>query len=103
MIQVSIHDNEITMNGHARYAPIGQDIVCASVSTLFQVLIQSLEELTSTQIEYTLSPGQASVKWEYLSESSKVLVDAFVIGIRMIVHAYPKYVQLSTMTRRESH
>lgn len=34
MIEVSVRKNEIKVSGHAMYAPHGQDIVCAGVSSL---------------------------------------------------------------------
>ena len=43
MIVITGHDDyRITIEGHANYAPPGQDIVCASVSTLVQVLIKTI-------------------------------------------------------------
>lgn len=38
MIIVSHNDGEIKIEGHAEYAPEGQDIVCAGVSALTQSL-----------------------------------------------------------------
>ena len=38
MIVVSHNDGEIKIEGHAEYAPEGQDIVCAGVSELTQSL-----------------------------------------------------------------
>jgi len=98
---VNIRANGISVDGHARYAPEGQDIVCASVSTLFQVLIQAIEDLTGDNIEYAIASGKAYVKWEHLSEISRVLVDAFLVGIRMIVDGYPEYVRFKHITEEK--
>ena len=39
---------ELTAQGHAGYAPAGQDIVCAAVSTLMQSLAYSVDSGTVT-------------------------------------------------------
>lgn len=44
MILISHEKGCITINGHAGYAPNGQDIVCAAVSALVQTFIASVEE-----------------------------------------------------------
>lgn len=94
MIKVKRHGGGITLNGHANYAPIGQDIVCAGVSTLVQTLIQSIEELTADEIEYVMSPGTVDIKFGNLSERSKLLVDSFFIGLRLIADEYPNNVAI---------
>ena len=56
MIVITGHDDRrITIQGHANYAPLGQEIVCASVSTLAQVLIASIEQMTQDKKELTKS------------------------------------------------
>jgi uncharacterized protein YsxB (DUF464 family) len=94
MIEVQRHSGGITLNGHANYAPIGQDIVCAGVSTLVQTLIQSIEELTADEIEYDMSPGTVDIKFWCLSDQSKVLIDAFFIGVKGVATSYPAYVRV---------
>ena len=94
MIEVQRHGGGITLKGHANFAPIGQDIVCAGVSTLVQTLIQSIEELTADEIEYVMSPGTVDIKFGNLSEQSKLLIDSFFIGLRLIADEYPKNVAI---------
>lgn len=94
MIEVDVRKDGITVIGHAGYAPIGQDIVCAGVSTLTQSLIKSIEDLTADKIEYEISPGWVGIKYGDLSETSKTLVDSFFIGICGIAEAYPEHVRI---------
>lgn len=94
MIIIQQEKDKITIKGHANYAPIGQDIVCAGVSTLIQTLIQSVEELTADKIEYSMSPGRVDIKFWCLSDLTKGLVDAFFIGIKLIASEYPNNVKL---------
>ena len=87
--------DRITIKGHSGYAPTGQDIVCSAVSVLVQTLIQSVEELTADEIEYDMQPGTVDIKFWCLSDQSKVLIDAFFIGIEGIAEAYPDNVKLT--------
>ena len=79
MIEVSVHEGEIKVSGHADYAVFGSDIVCAGVTALAQTLIKSIKDLTDDKIEYEISPGKVDIKYGNLSEKSKTLVDSFFI------------------------
>ena len=94
MINVSVQKDEIRVLGHSGYAPPGQDIVCAAVSTLTQGLIASIEGLTGDRPDYTIAPGVFILKIGDLSEKSKLLVDSFFVGIYGVTSAHPDYVRL---------
>lgn len=94
MIEVCVRKDGITVAGHAGYAPIGKDIVCAAVTTLTQTLIKSIEDLSVDRIKYSISPGRVDIYYENLSEKSNTLVDSFFIGILQIAGDYPEYVQI---------
>lgn len=94
MIEVRIRPERIEISGHAGYAELGKDIVCAGVTALTQTLIQSIEDLTDDKIEYRISPGKVEVEYRNLSEKSKTLVDSFFIGICLIADEFPNYVAI---------
>lgn len=94
MIEVNVRPDGITVDGHVGYAEYGNDIVCAGVTALTQTLIGSLEELTSDDIKYDISPGWANINYGNLSEESKILVDSFFVGICMIADEFPDYVRV---------
>ena len=97
MIKVTRYTDRITIKGHAHYAAPGKDIVCAAVSVLVQTLIQSVEELTTDKIKYSMQPGKVDIKFWCLSDQSKVLIDAFFIGIEGIAEAHPDNVRLTEL------
>ena len=94
MIEVIRLNGEIKIKGHAGYDEPGKDIVCAGVSTLVQTLIQSIEELTSDKIQYSMSPGTVDIRFRNLSERAQALTDSFFVGIRLIASEYPDNVEL---------
>ncbi|MDD3362654.1 MAG: ribosomal-processing cysteine protease Prp [Hespellia sp.] len=94
MIEVSVKNDGITVAGHAAYAPLGQDIICAGASALTQTLIKSIEDLTQDKIKYSVSPGRVDIECKNLSEKSRTLVDSFFIGICQIADEYPDYIRI---------
>lgn len=95
MINISRSVGLVTINGHANYAPHGQDIVCAAVSTLTQVFIASVEELTPDTIQSVVTAGKVVIRYGNLSEKAQTLLDSFFIGLEMIANEYPDNVQMT--------
>lgn len=93
MIEIRKMPNGICIEGHACYAPRGQDIVCAGVSALTQGLILSLEKLVDDKIEYNISAGKVGIYYGNLSEKAQTLVDSFFVGICAIIDEFPDYVR----------
>lgn len=94
MITIERSIDSIAVTGHAGFAPHGQDIVCAGVSTLVQTLIQSVEELTEDEIHYDIQPGMAVIKYRNLSQQAQLLVDSFFLGIRSMAASYPDNIMI---------
>lgn len=95
MIQIECKWDAVMVDGHAGYAPIGQDIVCAAVSALTETLIASLEELTENRI--SVEEGKGFVHLRFRDEpdhEAVVLMDAFQIGMDGIAALYPEYVHV---------
>ena len=100
MIAVSVRLDGVTIDGHAGYAEAGKDIVCPGVTALVQTLITSMEELTADQIEYSISPGKADIRYRNLSEAGRLLVGSFFVGLKEIEREFPEYIRLSCPQRQ---
>jgi len=94
MITISRKQNQITIEGHANYAPMGQDIVCASVSALFITLMNSIAILTDSEAKLDGDSNTRILNIKGIDDSTKLLVDSFFIGIRGISEEYPDYVEI---------
>ena len=88
VIVIKHQNNTISITGHANYAPIGKDIVCASISTLIQVFVASVEELTSDELKTEITGGNAVIQYGALSEKSQTLLESFLLGVKMIASEY---------------
>lgn len=94
VITVEQTEHSITIEGHAGYAPHGQDIVCAAVSALVAAFVASVEELTGDEIQADMTAGNAVIRYENLSANAQLLMGSFFVGIRMIADDYPNNVKV---------
>lgn len=90
MITITIAKNKLEAKGHSGYAPCGQDIVCAGVSTLFNAFILSagkdvtaVEKSGYTLIEIAGDDPYTRAKYEML-----------VTGLRDISEEFPEHVTI---------
>lgn len=88
--------HELSVDGHAGYAEMGDDIVCAGVSALVQALIGWLDDHSDCVAEMwspAIHPGHFWVR----CKGNKMTTVAFqmaVTGLKQIADAYPCYVEL---------
>lgn len=88
MIKIQVKDNGILMNGHAACSINGQDIVCSAISALTCTLIMGLQELTDNRIRADTGSGRTIIEWQELSDTGKLLVDTWFLGICKINEQY---------------
>lgn len=101
MIVVNVSTTGITVDGHAGYAEIGKDIICAAVSVLAQGLVHSLEALTDDKISYHIANGHVDINYKDLSERGCLLVDSFFIAVSDVQLAYgEEYVRIAAADGR---
>lgn len=84
----------IKMKGHANYAEIGKDIVCAGVSSLVQNLAIGLE-LAIEDVNIMIDGGDFEMKLDD-NDIDKVyyLTEAFRISLQLLQDSYPDYVKV---------
>lgn len=88
MITATIRDNGFRVEGHARMAPNGQDIVCASVSSLVGAIIGTLKGQMVEKSEGVI---------DYILDDSPMLygcICMLYVGLSNIEQQYPDYVKV---------
>ena len=50
-----------TETGHAGYADAGQDIVCAAISAMTMLVVNTIEVSYATDVEYTINEDTADI------------------------------------------
>ena len=83
---------------HAGSGEYGFDIVCAAISVLTINTVNSLEQLTKDTFDLTQQEELGLIQLifhDHLSDSGKLLMDSYVIGIESIREEYgTEYIQV---------
>jgi uncharacterized protein YsxB (DUF464 family) len=117
-IRVTRRDSglEISAEGHAGYAPVGQDIVCAGVSALLYGFVAYLRETLPIATAKDSHPKGRAPLWEVSEGDGRLWVRthgsdgrdkaAFAsieAGLRLIAACYPHHVTLDTDTKGDTY
>ncbi len=86
----------LSAEGHAGYAPEGQDIICAAVSTLFCTLANALSDSGASELDVCLEPGNSGICCEaaYSDFEIEAMFRFAMIGLEMLEEQYPDYVEI---------
>lgn len=100
MIKVRIKktDNlidEITIKGHANFADIGYDIVCASVSSIVITSINAALKLDEYCLEYEDADGFIKIKMLKHDNVTKTLVNNMIDLLKELKIKYPKNINVN--------
>ena len=85
MTVVTISDKHIEIKGHSNYAPINNDIVCASISTAVFFLIDS------SNSEYINKDGYIKIERKGIN---KTTLETFISYVRQLSKQYNEYVEV---------
>lgn len=102
MIKVKYYYNDdfllkgFCLKGHADYAEIGYDIVCAAVTSNSVAVINSLDKLLKVEFEKVVGKEghiECVVKDTSL-EKSQLLLNHFQLAVEEIKREYPKNIKI---------
>lgn len=85
------------VDGHAGYAPKGQDIVCAAVSTVAQATLLGLSKHMGLNPETEVEPGHLSCRLAPGSEANvaaQAILGTMALALYDITAQYPERVRL---------
>ncbi len=87
------------VEGHAAFAPCGEDIVCAAVSILAQTTVLSLQKIVGMEPEVNVSEGYltcrlGSIKNEKSRSDAVLLLSSLALGLEETARNYPGYLQV---------
>jgi len=85
--------HRLTADGHAGFAPRGQDIVCAAVSALLFALIGDLQQRPHTLRRLDIQPGHVVIAGA--EEDCEAAFSLTVEGFRQIAMRYPAFVAVT--------
>ncbi len=79
-------------DGHAGFADMGNDIVCAGISVLVQSLIEYLPFATK-DFDYSAEPGHVRIKAK--GYDAVVCARMTIAGLEVLQSQYPRHIQLT--------
>lgn len=89
MINVRVRQNSIEVSGHAGAAPRGQSVPCAGVSAMTWMLGKGLKEIVDLPgFVLSIADGHFTMRWDQLTQSAEVLIDAWFLGLCDIAEEY---------------
>lgn len=85
----------LSLEGHAGYAPVGQDIVCSAVSILLFTLANALSDSGVEDLDVSLEPGDSHISCTatYADIEIDTLFRFTVIGLELLEEQYPENVE----------
>ncbi len=96
MIKVHVKKNDnqidnIEITGHANYADLGKDIVCAAVSSIVITSLNGIISLDDKSIEYSGNINIKNIKMDYITNT---LLNNMLNMLIELSNDYPKNIQI---------
>ncbi len=95
MIEIKLHPKDLTVEGHSRAAPRGQDIICSAISTLTLTLVEGLRHISQDDIDVNIRSGYVHIEWDDLSKTGKALISTWYLGCMRVSEQYPERVKIA--------
>lgn len=93
MILVRISDNQINISGHANYSD-GNDIVCASVSSIMYTTVNAIMSFNKDAIIYEDDNSVVSIKIKSKDEITSKLIENMLNLFESLANDYPKNIKI---------
>ena len=85
------NDFEIEVKGHAGYAAMGNDIVCAAVSVLVQTLLLHMEYVAE---DYSAKIDNGYAKIHGIGKDAVASFHTIMTGLAAVAEQHPKYISI---------
>lgn len=83
---------QINISGHANFANLGNDIVCAAVSSIVTTTINGILRIDFNSIEYNQKGANIVIK--RLNKNADLLLDNMLDLLKQIEKEYPKNITI---------
>ena len=89
---------ELSVSGHAGYAPRGSDIVCAGISALTGTLLERLDD-KGLLVGYAQDTQKGLIWLQAMpSPTAKAYMDFCLAGLSMIAEQYPENICVEVLS-----
>ncbi len=101
IVKIKQNVTTIEATGHSGFAEEGQDIVCASVSTLLEHLINSLTEIVKVKVDYVIDETIPHLSVTLPKDLDKdkmkecqILMKSVVMSLKQVANGYQKFIKI---------
>ena len=90
MIKVSYKKDEIMVEGHAMYADMGKDIVCASASSIVITSLNAILSIDDASLEVINEKGYISATLKSKDKNILIVFNNMINMLKELSSNYPK-------------
>ena len=94
MIKILIEKDNIKISGHAGYGVKGNDIVCASVSSIVITSLNAIIRIDENAIAYKQDEGFIEVDIKKHEKTVDILIDNMISMLEELEEEYKKYIKI---------
>ncbi len=94
MLKVKINKNNIIITGHAKYADYGQDIVCASISSIVITSINAALKLEANSLKYTEEKDKLTINILSDNKNITIIINNMLDMLKELSLEYPKNIKI---------
>ena len=94
MIKVKVGKKNISILGHADYADYGEDIVCASASSIVICSVEAIANFNIKAIEVKQSDNKTEIFINSEDNITKKLVNNMLNCLKELEKKYPKNIEI---------
>lgn len=90
---------EVSVSGHAGYAPKGEDIVCASVTSALQTVLNGITEVLKVpaQVQVEENKITCTLPEDSDSQAARAFLNALFLQLNLLAEDYPKTITLKNL------
>ena len=96
MIMVKRYDNTIEIKGHADYAPYGEDIVCASVSSIITTCVNCIMNIDNESISYKDNGDMITIKKINSNNIIDIILNTMIEMLKDLESKYNKNIKIES-------
>ncbi len=94
LFQTAVDTINVRVSGHAKSAPHGEDLVCASVSSITLGTLNALEHLDAFDI--VTKEGLVEITTKHpISHHDSIVLHTMLRQLETIAETYPQYIKIT--------
>ena len=94
MIKVFINKNKIVITGHAGYADYGNDIVCASASSIVITSINAALRLESNSVAFKEEKDKLTIDITSDNKNVLLIIENMIAMLKELASTYKKNIKI---------